>query len=110
MSKMPDYALRFWRLLEEVQAQVELPKELDDVVTAVLWHDGVPPNRWRPIDIAPKDATSVLVWCPALRNVYVVVWDRRNERWRHFAYGDNPLTETPTMWRPVPRPDPGEET
>jgi hypothetical protein len=33
------YALRLWETLEDVQAKVELPEELDDQVTAVLWSD-----------------------------------------------------------------------
>lgn len=33
------YAFRLWRLLEEIQAQVELPEKLDNQITHVLWHD-----------------------------------------------------------------------
>jgi hypothetical protein len=33
------YVLQLWQMLEEVQAQVELPDELDDQVTALLWRN-----------------------------------------------------------------------
>jgi hypothetical protein len=61
---------------------------------------GVLPN-WQPIDSAPKDSHSRLVWCPERLNIYIVTWSHNGE-WVHFGSGGRPLTQEATHWAPLP--------
>ena len=61
-------------------------------------------SDWRPIQTAPRTTKSRLVWCPALRNIYVVTWSSDTKKWLHFGGMSSELTETPTDWMPVPGP------
>lgn len=63
--------------------------------------------QWRPIETAPKDNGSKLVWCPEWKNTYTAVWgfdrDTGAMGWRHFgSYA--PLNEQPSHWMPLPKP------
>lgn len=58
-------------------------------------------SGWQPIDTAPKTNKSILVWCPERQNVYLVAWQESESEWRHFGGASRPLTEEPTLWRPV---------
>jgi hypothetical protein len=71
-------------------------------------------NGWLPIESAPKDSKSRLVWCPAWRNTYLVSWivplgeemtpDHSAGYWSHFAEGGTRLNQAPTHWQPLPPP------
>jgi hypothetical protein len=64
-------------------------------------------QEWRPIETAPKDSHSRLVWCPERQNIYVVTWwigAPYPPGWEHFGGFGGSLVETPTHWRPLPAP------
>lgn len=68
------------------------------------------PAGWQPIETAPKDSRSRLVWCPARENIYVVCWDNYEKSWWHSGDGGRLLDE-PTHWMPLPAaPSPQEQT
>jgi hypothetical protein len=61
-------------------------------------------SEWQPIQTAPRTTKSRLVWCPGLRNIYVVTWSNDTKKWLHFGAEAAELTETPTDWMPLPSP------
>lgn len=64
---------------------------------------------WQPIETAPKDSKSRLVWCPVYRNTYIVSWivpfgeKPEGGYWAHFGPSVE-LRERPTHWMPLPEP------
>ncbi len=82
-------------------------------------------SAWKPIETAPKDGTSVLVWFYGEPHVavYAPIWTPENKRWfvRHPKWPDSSswsqVTEIepnqfqvmaglvgPTHWMPLPEP------
>lgn len=66
-------------------------------------------SEWQPIETAPRDGTSVLLFCPAddCWESYIAqgwyesgIFDRR---W-YAAVDENPLSPQPTHWMPLPNP------
>lgn len=62
-------------------------------------------DSWRPIESAPKDRRSILVWCDGNRCAYTAVWLEcgRESHWYSFG-GIGRLKDEPTHWRPLPSP------
>lgn len=60
-------------------------------------------GAWMPIETAPKDSKSRLVWCPERKNQYLVYWNKDEENWWHFGSSGR-LNEEPTHWQPLPKP------
>ena len=60
-------------------------------------------DEWRPIETAPEDGTSVLLWQPTHRGGYVVIayFDLFYLAWREEEEG---ISLDPTHWRPLPEP------
>lgn len=64
-------------------------------------------SAWQPIETAPKDRGSILVWCPERKNIYtVVLWRGKYvpHAWAHFGGIGGELMEEPTRWMPLPEP------
>lgn len=67
---------------------------------------------WRPIDTAPKDSRSRLVFCPSNLCVFLVCWgthfgDKPEDdepSWMIFGGNNTPLYTKPTHWMPLPEP------
>jgi len=67
------------------------------------------PNHWQPIDTAPRDGTTIIVWPPTWRGATsCATWDdglhaiRPRPHWRRLdALGNGRLCPPPTHWRPV---------
>ncbi len=69
-------------------------------------------SEWQPIETAPKDRTTILVWCD--NDVYAVWWvsrlDEHGDAWNSFdgwGVSDNhndpqPLRGSPSHWMPRP--------
>lgn len=59
-------------------------------------------QRWKPIETAPKDGTSILGWCGAIRDggygIQHLYWDIR---WQ-LVGGDLEHDYEPTLWLPTP--------
>lgn len=65
--------------------------------------------EWQPIETAPKDRRSRLVWCPENKNVYCVYWEAPKEqpclgKWAYFGGTNSELIDEPTHWMPLPNP------
>ena len=70
--------------------------------------------KWQPIETAPRDKTTILVWCDG--DCYAVWWvpryDADGEFWNDFegwGVSDNnnephPLCGRPTHWMSLPAP------
>lgn len=62
---------------------------------------------WQPIETAPRDGTSFLVWLPTPElGSNVQVWSRRTEKYSgticgRFAFD---FRAGPTHWMPLPEP------
>ena len=67
---------------------------------------------WQPIETAPKDETTVLLYCPEswdTNGVRVGWWN--GGAWYAEEWSSNPLTDfygKPTHWHPLP-PPPGKD-
>lgn len=66
---------------------------------------------WRDIETARdslRDSQSRLVWCPERKNTYIVTWYAGEqdglEGWSIFGQNTGLLTETPSLWQPLPPP------
>lgn len=69
--------------------------------------------QWQPIETAPKDGGSILVYCPNMRiygkngNVVITYWQRHAAHDPRYAYGWVGLYDDknePTHWMPLPQP------
>jgi hypothetical protein len=60
-------------------------------------------DEWRPIETAPEDGTSLLLWQPTNYGGYMVVgsYDVMLFQWIDDMEG---LSMAPTHWRPLPEP------
>ena len=65
-------------------------------------------RQWRPIESAPKDSHSRLVWCPERKNTYAVTWAKiwSDDEGFWQVFGGSRLDETPTHWLPLPKRPP----
>lgn len=59
---------------------------------------------WRPIETAPRDTKSRLVWCPDIRCTFVVTWTNDPPAWIIFGGHGTYLRQAPTLWMPIPAP------
>ena len=64
---------------------------------------------WQPIETAPKDSQSRLVWVPQNRCTYCVTWredaDYANgAAWVIFGGGWRDVIQGATHWMPLPAP------
>ncbi len=66
--------------------------------------------EWKPIETAPKNSTSRLVWVPHNKCIYCVTWDDQPKRkgWTIFGGGWRDQIQGATHWMPLPAP-PTEE-
>ena len=73
-------------------------------------------HGWQPIATAPKDGTTVLVWCPDIYGEIEPIpvaayWDSMLAWWwpTYYAHGsiDEGLPDEPTHWRPLDPPEAG---
>lgn len=60
-------------------------------------------SDWQPIETAPKNSTSRLVWNPSNQCIYCVTWDEDEDAWCVFG-GYSAFIDTPTHWMPLPEP------
>lgn len=105
------------RLLPDALRAIAERLESDDMVESTVLcqaADELERDPWQPIETAPKTRKSILVWCPAYRNIYLVTWvvpltkenppvpDPSNGFWAHFG-GGLPLRENPTRWMYPPK-------
>jgi hypothetical protein len=59
-------------------------------------------NEWQPMETAPKNRNSRLVYCKENLCQFVVYW-AGSDGWRHFGSNlNNKLQHTPTHWRELP--------
>ena len=64
---------------------------------------------WRPIESAPKDGTSILLW--AMTHIdgvgcqLVAWWNRTDENWTfHVDFEEVLFAHSPRYWMPLPAP------
>ena len=84
------------------------PTQAEQDATAVACLAGADALRrgtWQPIEIAPKDGTTILVWADGIR-FPVVYWTDHDIEWWHVTDGKHgpwPLRgASPTHWMPLP--------
>ena len=63
-------------------------------------------SEWQPIETAPKDRRSRLVWVPGNQCIYCVSWGDHDERpgWYVFGGGWRSMVQEATHWMPLPEP------
>jgi hypothetical protein len=67
--------------------------------------------EWQPIETAPKDAKTVIVYCAFSDLVNAAYWgggldEQHHEAW-YWVWSDPPETDChPTHWMPLPDPPP----
>jgi hypothetical protein len=66
---------------------------------------------WQPIETAPKDGTTVLLWVRGITHPVVAFWQvggiiSEDGFWLHFLLGQFDFVEVkdPTHWMPLPTP------
>jgi hypothetical protein len=57
-------------------------------------------NLWQPIETAPRDGTSVLIW----NGLDVFVGYLPGNRPKFVAFPDSAQISDPTHWQPLPKP------
>jgi hypothetical protein len=88
--------------------QFQAAQEIFKVALAAL--NGELSDNWRPIESAPRDGTSILVYEPPGENFperYVVVFWRGSEDYKFrfpWSGGDNHYAELFNHWQPLPSP------
>lgn len=61
-------------------------------------------DGWQPIETAPKDGSSVLVYEGFEPIVTEGWWDAEDEMWRPSGSRNYPFWHQPTHWQPLPDP------
>lgn len=66
-------------------------------------------TEWQPIETAPKDLSSVLVYIPGYvlgqeNEIASVYWNVRFKCWCAVAVEMEPIYGEPTHWMPLPPP------
>jgi len=67
--------------------------------------------EWQPIETAPKDSKSKLIWCPENMCIYCVTWREADpfepeyqKGWCVFGGGWRDAIQGATHWMPLPTP------
>jgi len=65
---------------------------------------GLTVEAWLPIETAPRDVPSILIYCPESGGVFQAYRFDGDEQWRMFNSGGRIIYQQPSHWRLVPRP------
>jgi hypothetical protein len=66
-------------------------------------------TEWQPIETAPKDNKSRLIWCPDNMSIYCVSWVQgddgyHRQGWHIFGGDWRHHLQSATHWMPLPEP------
>lgn len=65
-------------------------------------------RAWQPIETAPRDGTTILLFAPAWENA-VTGWTFGDDEWQDCPFNPNRLDYRPTHWQPLPSPPTTED-
>lgn len=67
-------------------------------------------DQWQPMESAPEDATSILLWAPEWDEPISGYWHREHKCWRQGDRSWGEKIHSPTHWQPLPTPPAMKET
>lgn len=75
--------------------------------TSDLWQAWQAACQWRPIEEAPKDGETLLVWCPDTEEIVTAWWEESYGRWVWLLM-EEVYECCPTHFQRLPPPPNGE--